>query len=106
MLSCLSLQTPLISSSVCVNDQDGKVCLTGSSNHVGYKVSVSWGVAIGKVCLFRLKVVRSDVDGHAAFSLLASLVHDPCKSKRLLARLFGLLSIPINGVLFDKLEFQ
>lgn len=57
-----------------VNDEDGEIGLASTSDHVGNKVPVAWGVEDGEVGLFGLELVGGNVDCDASVSLLGAVV--------------------------------
>ncbi|CRJ90932.1 hypothetical protein BN1723_008496 [Verticillium longisporum] len=71
----------LESSGIGIDDEDGKVSLTGSGNHVRNEIPVTRGVKDRELSFVGLKLVGGNIDGHATFTFLLSLIHDPCERK-------------------------
>jgi hypothetical protein len=59
------------------DDEDSNVCLGSTSDHVLYKVSVTWSIDDGYNELLCLELPESDVDCDTTFTLVLELIENP-----------------------------
>ena len=88
------------------DNQDGDVCLGGTSDHVLDEVSVAWGVDDRDDVVLRLELPQGDVDGDTTLTLVLQLVQNPGVLEGALTDLGGLLLVLFDGTLVDTTALE
>lgn len=106
MLLSLAPQPGFESTGAGIDDEDGEVGLTGSSNHVRDKIFVTRGIEDREGRVLRLEPVGGDVYRDSSAAFFGRLVQDPGERKRALADGFCLLPEPVDRALVDNSEIE
>ncbi len=106
MLLSLTPQPGFKSAGAGVDDKNGEVGLTGSSNHVRDKILVTRGIEDCEGRVLRLEPVGGDVHRDAPAAFFGRLVQNPGERERALADGFCLLPESVDCALVDNSEIE